>query len=148
MLQEGMRQLSPESVYFRFFTHKEVLTSEELAYFTEVDFIHHVALGIALIEDGREIPLGVGRYIVQKDPAIPKTAEFALAIDEKYQGIGVGTVLFRHLRKIARTNNIEKFIGLVIPENRKMLLLIDHLELPTQRITNRAGILEITIDLI
>jgi len=58
------RQLSHESVHLRFLADKKELTAAELAYFTEVDFVHHVALVDLLSEIDAEQLVGVGRYIV------------------------------------------------------------------------------------
>src|SRR6516162_491935 len=68
ILQEGMHHLSKRSRYYRFLTPKDELTPAELDYFTDVDLFHHVALLALLLEDGREIPIGVGRYVGSTEP--------------------------------------------------------------------------------
>src|SRR5919198_5303239 len=55
-------RLSSRSVYFRFFQTKQRLTDEELRYFTELDFVRHVALVATLRERDAEHIIGVGRY--------------------------------------------------------------------------------------
>jgi hypothetical protein len=63
-LQDGFHRLSSESAYFRFFGPKHELSSQELVFFTEVDFARHVAL-VAIIEEDPLI-VGVGRYVVSE----------------------------------------------------------------------------------
>jgi GNAT superfamily N-acetyltransferase len=147
MLQEEFRRLSPRSVYFRFFSHRDEFSEEELKYFTEVDFVRHVALGASYNLGEGEIPVGVGRYIVPKDEEIPTTAEFAIVVADAYRGLGIGTRLFKHLVKIASSNGLSSLSALVLSENLKMLQLINHSGLPVIQTTNSAGVLEIRVDL-
>ncbi len=147
LLQEGMHHLSPQSMYFRFFTHKESLTEEELAYFTEVDFVHHVGLAALVIENGKEEPAGVARYITSNRSTLAKTAEFAVVVDERYQGIGVASALFKHLSRIALLAGIVEFTGTVVPENQKMLDLLANSGLPVRHRLNEGGVYEVTVSL-
>lgn len=147
MLQDEFRRLSPRSVYFRFFSHRDEFTEEELKYFTEVDFVRHVALGASYNLGEGEIPVGVGRYIVPKTEVVPSSAEFAIVIAEAYRGLGIATRLFRHLVKIASSNGLSSLTALVLSENVKMLQLIYHSGLPVIQTTNSAGVLEIRLDL-
>ena len=60
-LFEHFSGLSPQSRYQRFFGAKRVLSREELAALTELDFDNHVAL-VATLNDGNEERfIGVGR---------------------------------------------------------------------------------------
>jgi len=127
-LIEAFSSLDVESVRTRFFRDKKSLSSEELEYFTEVDFVNHVAIGIGLLEEEQTLPIGIGRYIVDIDQ--PKSAEIALTVDEMYRGIGVGTLLLEHLREIARANGIEKFYAVMSAENEKMLHVFQRSQLP------------------
>jgi GNAT superfamily N-acetyltransferase len=147
MLQEEFKRLSPRSVYFRFFTHRDEFTEEELKYFTEVDFVRHVAIGASYNLGEGEIPVGVGRYIVPKTEAVPTSAEFAIVVADAYRGLGIGTCLFKHLVKIASSNGLSSLTALVLSENLKMLQLIYNSGLPVIQTTNSAGVIEIRLDL-
>lgn len=146
LLQEVMHHLSPQSIYFRFLTPKKELTDRELAYFTEVDSFHHVALLASIDENGARIPIGVGRYIMHPNPR-EKEAEVAFTVEEDFQGMGVGTLLLRHLTELARLSGIEKFTALVLPENHKMLDVFAHSGLPMHQSSSHVGVLDITLDL-
>ena len=56
-------ELSAKTRYFRFFGHKRRLTAEDLARYTDLDFIRHVGLAATSWQKGQERFIGVGRYI-------------------------------------------------------------------------------------
>ena len=132
-LQEGFRRLSGRSVYFRFFRPKRALSEAELKYFTEIDFVRHVALLAVLREDDGEQPIGVGRYIEMNDAGPYRRAEVAFAVDESHHGLGVATLLLRHLVVIARAHGIATFEADVLADNEKMLEVFAHSGLPLHR---------------
>lgn len=147
ILQEGMHHLSPRSLYFRFLTPKRELTEKELIYFTEVDFFHHVALLASICENGMDIPAGVGRYVMANNPALPLSADIAFAVNDEYQGLGIGTMLLKHLTTIARDAGILEFTALVLPDNKKMLHVFRSSRLPMKESVNCVGVLEIVLSL-
>lgn len=123
-LRDSFLRLSEESVYLRFFQPKRELSEEELSYFTQLDFQRHVALGALLDEDGIEIGVGVGRYVI--DESDRDSAEVAFTVVDAYQGMGIGKTLMRHLVKVARANGVNSFRATVLPENRRMLDALAH----------------------
>jgi GNAT superfamily N-acetyltransferase len=147
LLKEAMHHLSPQSLYFRFLTPKKELTDKELAYFTEVDFLHHVALMASVSENGKSVPAGVGRYVMADSEPATKRAEVAFAVSEEYQGLGIATLLLKHLTLIARDAGLEAFTALVLNENRKMLEVFKNCGLPMETQLNIAGVLEVVLRL-
>jgi GNAT superfamily N-acetyltransferase len=142
-LQDGLHRLSLESSYFRFFRPKHDLSPAELVYLTEVDFDRHVAL--VAIADDPPLVVGVGRYIVcDEEPS--RVAEIAFAVDDAHQGLGIATILLRHLAGIARTAGVVGFRARVLAENRKMLEVFSHSGLP-QRRTRDGTVVDIEISL-
>ncbi|MBI4516978.1 MAG: GNAT family N-acetyltransferase [Deltaproteobacteria bacterium] len=120
-LRDHFQHLSMRSIYFRFFGAKKRLTDEELARFTELDFVRQVAL-VATLRGERERIIGVGRYTaVPGDGADSHRAEVAFAVLDEYQGRGIGTLLLEHLAPIARANGISEFEAEVLGENNRML---------------------------
>lgn len=114
-------QLSPRSVYFRFFRFKNWLTESELAQFTDLDFSSEAALVAAFLEGDRERIIGVGRYFALKEDKEPGRAEVAFAVADAFQGKGVGTLLLEHLAAGARRNGILEFRADVLEENSRMI---------------------------
>jgi GNAT superfamily N-acetyltransferase len=144
ILIQGLHNLSPQSRYFRFFTHKDEFSQEELAYFTELDFSTHVGLLASLAEGDSERPVAIGRYIVSSD--IDKSqAELAFVVKDEYRGLGIATILLKHLIDIARAQGIGSFIALVLPDNTKMLHVFRKSGLPMQQVVNSVGVLEISM---
>ncbi len=143
-LQDGIRRQSAESVYFRFFRPKRHLSDTELTYLTELDFVTHVALGAQTREKGVDLPIGVGRYIVNGSADRVRSAEVALMVDDAYQGRGVGKALLRHLVAIAREAGIDQFVATVLPDNRKMLGVFASSGLPLRR-SYQSGLIDVSL---
>jgi acetyl coenzyme A synthetase (ADP forming)-like protein len=120
-LLDLFNQLSPRSVFFRFFRFKQWLTEAELAQFTDLDFDKEAALIAAFREGERERIVGVGRYSALPVQDEPRQAEVALAVADAFQGQGAGTLLLEHLAVIARRNGIAEFRADVLEENERMI---------------------------
>lgn len=134
-LLSGFHRLSGKSAYFRFLGARRELTEQELIYLTEVDFIRHVALVVALTGTEVERPIGVGRYIESDGNTSQRSAEIAFAVDDQYQHLGVGTLLFEHIVSIAQGNGIDRLQADVMSDNTAMLEIFSHsgLSLETSR---------------
>lgn len=132
--RDGFRQLSPQSVYHRFFQTKRSLTEAELIYLTEVDFRNHVALVVELDQEldtasGRHHPgelVAVARFVRLPAERGPDLAEVAFTVGDEMQGRGIATQLLRHLASIARGLGIRAFVAEVLPDNRAMLDVFAH----------------------
>ena len=129
-LRQGFQRLSPQSVYHRFFQAKKELSEAELRYLTELDFVDHVALLATLEETGGEFGIGVGRYIVMPGT---RAAEVAFTVDEAHHGLGVGTLLLKHLARIARSQGLLELRAYVLAENRAMIEVFENAGLPLER---------------
>ncbi len=118
---EMFHALSPQSVYFRFFSAVKSLRHEMLARFTQIDYDRETAL-VALRKspEGAEEMLGVARVILERNG---KEAEFAVLVRDSWQGKGVGAELLQRCLDIAKARGIEKVWGIVLPENRNMIAL-------------------------
>ena len=147
ILQEGMHHLSPRSLYFRFLTPKRELSEKELQFFTDIDYFHHVALLASVVEGDKEIPAGVGRYVMANNQGSKLSADLGFAVSDEYQGLGIGTLLMQHLIQIARDAGIAQFTALVHPDNNRMLNVFRHCGLKINKQTNTVGVLELVLEL-
>lgn len=145
-LQEGLARLSTDSVYMRFFRVIRKLSQRDLEYFTDLDFVNHVALGVALVTDEDSLPIAVGRYVVQDPAGDPGTAEVAIVVDDQFQGIGVGSMLLRHLIVVARTSGIARFKAYLLASNTRMFRILTRTGLRMQHHTED-GLTEVTLSL-
>jgi len=108
---------SAQSLQRRFFVMKRHFSEKERAFFMEVDFKNHVALVAVATEAGRDVIVGGGRYIVFE----PGRAEMAFVVVDSWQGRGIGSILMRHLVKIASDARLQELTAEVLPENAAML---------------------------
>jgi len=118
MTQDFVRHLSPDSRYARFMVTLRELPPGKLRYLTDVDYEHHLALVATVDQDGRELEVGAARYVVDPDG---KTCEFAITVDDAWQGSGVAGVLMFALMDAARARGLQVMEGLVLSTNHKML---------------------------
>jgi RimJ/RimL family protein N-acetyltransferase len=143
-LVAGLGRLSERSVYLRFLSPKPRLSSSELRYLTEVDFIDHYAL-VAVLAAAPDVVVGVGRWV--RDADEPGSAEIAIVIADDLQGRGVGTELGRELADAAVARGVERFTASMLPENaaahRLFRKISSRLEL-----TRAAGVDELVAQLV
>jgi len=141
-LSEAFARTGDESRYRRFFTSKRSLSEGEIAFFVEVNFTTHVALVAELEEPGRAVIAGGGRYVV----CAPGSAEVAFMVDDAHQGLGIGSLLMRHLVACARSAGLEALVAEVLHGNTAMLKVFERagLALQTRR---EAGVLHVEMRL-
>ena len=113
-LQDFHSRLSPQTVYYRFFTPLPRLTEAQVRRFTTVDHVDRVAL-VAMLGDDI---VAVARY-----DRLPETseAEVAFVVRDDHQGRGLGSVLLEHLAAIAGERGLRRFVAEVLPDNRQMV---------------------------
>jgi acyl-CoA synthetase (NDP forming)/GNAT superfamily N-acetyltransferase len=78
--------------------------------------------------------VGVASY-ERRGPEEPE-AEFAVFVDDRHQGRGIGTLLLEHLSRFARAHGIRRLYGEVLAANSRMLRVADGLAATT---TSRIG---------
>lgn len=142
----GFADLSSHSRQMRFFGSKSDISEQELQYYTEVDNIHHVALVVIVNDDGNERIIGGGRYMEYDASGLEGQAEVAFAVVDEFQGLGLSTVLFKHLVHIARQNGIKTLRAEVLRENSAMLRVFEHSGFPMQRSVD-SGVVDVTVDI-
>jgi RimJ/RimL family protein N-acetyltransferase len=128
-LAAGLRRLSPESRYRRFFTPTNELSAAELSYLTEVD--HHDHEALVALEPDTEHGIGVARFVRSTDDR--EVAEVAVAVADSWQNRGVATALLGRLTQRAREEGVRRFSAEILADNRPMLELIDELGDVTMR---------------
>jgi GNAT superfamily N-acetyltransferase len=127
---KAFRSLDRESVYRRFFSPKKDLSPAELEQLTDVDFNRVMALVVTKATEHGEVLIGGGRYATD-DPA-SGAAEIAFMTDGNYRGLGIASLILKHLAVIAREADISRFDGVVLAENQRMLAVFRGSGLPMQ----------------
>jgi RimJ/RimL family protein N-acetyltransferase len=120
-LQALHGRLSRESIYQRFFGATPRLPTPWARFLADVDYRGRLALVLERGPDADPELIGVGRY---EPTTEPDTAEVAFVIEDRWQGKGLGTVLFTALLTAARDRGIRHFRADVLADNRRMLDLI------------------------
>ncbi len=124
MVQEFVRNLAPQSRYFRFMNSVQELSQSMLVRFTQIDYSREMAL-IAVTEiEGHEVELGVARFAINPDG---ESCEFALAIADSMHGKGLGQRLMTTLMEAAKAKGLKTMEGEVLKDNADMLHLMDRL---------------------
>ncbi len=118
MEADFVRHLSRDSRYERFMVSMNELPPAKLKYLTQVDYEHHMALVATEIRDGKEVEVGVARYVIA--PA-STSCEFAIAVDDAWHGSGLAGTLMADLTDIARDRGVTEMEGFVLAANHKML---------------------------
>jgi GNAT superfamily N-acetyltransferase len=138
-------RLSPETVYFRYFELKPVLSERDLRYLTELDFRDRVAL-VATLAPAADAPLvGVARYdVLPSQAGQPVRAELGIVVEDACQNRGIGTVLLKHLLGIAHDSGVNEITAEVLPQNTRMLELVAGSGVPVARALDE-GVIRLTV---
>lgn len=118
MEQAFVRHLSQDSRYFRFMGSLRELPPDKLKFFTEIDYDRHMAFVATVIHDGEAFEIGTARYVATETPG---NCEFAVTVDDAWQGSGVAGLLMISLIDAARANGFRMMEGIVLASNHKML---------------------------
>ena len=118
-IAKGWEGLSSETRYMRFLHPKARLSSWELAYLTDIDYVDHFAWAAETTDDPEPIGIGIARYI--RDTDDPTVAEAAITVMDEYQQLGLGRVLLQALTEAAQQNGIERFRAEVSAENQQVI---------------------------
>ena len=110
-------QLSPQTVYQRFFQALPELSPGMARYLANVNQANRMAL---VAEANGEV-IGVGRYERTNDP---KVVELGLVVLDQWQNRGLGRALLREVLRVGKSNGILRFRADVLAENRRMLRLL------------------------
>jgi RimJ/RimL family protein N-acetyltransferase len=143
-LLKAFNNLDRESVYRRFFSPKKELTDDELAQLTDVDFSRVVALLVTKQTGEGEVLMGGGRYAA--DNRGSGQAELAFVTGGNYRGLGIASLILRHLVRIAQDSGVARFEADVLAENQPMLAVFRRSGLPMQ-LGRDGGVLHVTLAL-
>ena len=105
----------------RFFSAGRGLTPAMLVRLTQVDYDRELALiALSEVEGKAEQMVGVSRFAANPDG---ESCEFAVAIDDHWNGRGVATILMERIIEAARDAGYRRMTGHVLPDNDSMLKL-------------------------
>jgi len=118
---EFVRNLSPQTKYFRFMTTLNELPPAMLARLTQIDYDREMAFIAVTTQNGKEIELGVARYAVNPDG---ETCEFAIVVADAWQHRGLARKLMQVLIETARNRGLKEMRGVFLANNERMLRFV------------------------
>ncbi|HEY7574092.1 MAG TPA: GNAT family N-acetyltransferase, partial [Thermoanaerobaculia bacterium] len=127
------RRLSPDSLYFRFFSLPNV-DADRAAGFCRVDYDND----FALVGETAGRIVAVAHYF--RLARSPERAEVAFTVEDALQGQGVGTRLLERLAEIARAHGITTFEAEVLGHNRRMIDVFRNCGFETQERQIESGV--------
>lgn len=115
--QAFVRGLSAQTRYYRFHSGVRELSPAMLERFINVNYPDEMALAATIEMEGRELIIGVARYM--REPG-GESAEMAIVVADAWQGKGIGTRLLLDLRSCAIAAGVKRMNATVLSENRRM----------------------------
>lgn len=123
-LQDFVRALAPVSRRMRFHAGVRELSESALRALTCTDECAHIAFVLTTTECGAERIVGEARYVVSGDG---ETAEFAIAVADAFQGLGLAQRLLAAVIDAARAAGLRWLVGEVLADNARMLAFVRRL---------------------
>jgi acetyltransferase len=113
--------LSRHTRFERFLGAVNAPTPTLLAQMTQVDFRHHQAFIATHVNGARETMIADARFVVDADG---ESADFALVVDDRWQGQGIGSHLLHLLAEAAARRGLRWLRGDMREDNVRMLGLM------------------------
>jgi len=116
---------SERTIRMRFFSMVKEHSRDSLIRLCHIDYAREMALvAESRRPDGTPFFLGVARYCMDPES---REGEFAIVINDRWQGQGLGQHLMKRLIEVARERGVKKLVGSVLRENAPMLKLVQEL---------------------
>jgi acetyltransferase len=114
--------LSERTVYLRYFQPLKLSQRTAHERLTRICFIDYDREMVLVVEskkkDGSPEIIAIGR--LSKLHGLERDAELAVLVDDRYQGLGLGTELYRRLIAVARDEKLQRVLSTILAENREM----------------------------
>lgn len=120
LLLELFQSFSEETMRFRFFQIIREVPHDTLTRYCNIDYNREIALVAEAEEKKKRRIIGVARLILQPGR---KLGEFAVAVGDQWQGLGLGSKLVDYIIEIAKEMGLDEICGDVLSRNLKMLRL-------------------------
>ncbi len=115
-------RMSTRSRYQRFMMGLRVLPASMARYLTDIDYRTHFALIVETFDNAGQQQVAEARF-VRADDSRMASAEFAIAVADAWQGLGLGRRLLKTTITAAASQGIETLYGDVLRDNPAMLQL-------------------------
>jgi acyl-CoA hydrolase/RimJ/RimL family protein N-acetyltransferase len=145
--EEEMRRLfyrfSRDSVYDRYLGHIQTMPHTKTQEYVNIDWNEVMSIVGVVKSAGKERIIAEVRYI--REPVRP-FAEIVFEVDEKYQGIGIASYLYRLLARLAKERGLKGFTAEVLHSNTSMMKVLKKGGFPIKT-RLESGVYHLEIDL-
>jgi acyl-CoA hydrolase len=146
--EEAMRRLfyrfSNQTVFRRFLFPITTMPHDKMQEYVNVDYGHMMSLVALVKESDQETIIAEARYAKDEQSGI---GDLAFVVDEKYQGIGIGSYLYEMLIRLAKDRGLKGFSAEVLQANQSMLKVFENGRLPVDtKVDNGLLRLDISFD--
>lgn len=143
--EEAMRRLfyrfSKQVVFRRFLFPISTMPHNKMQEYVNVDYSLMMSVVALVRESDQEKIIAEARYAKDEQSAI---GDLAFVVDEKYQGIGIGSYLYEMLIRLAKDRGLKGFTAEVLQVNQSMMKVFENGQLPINaRVDN--GLLKLAI---
>ncbi len=122
LLQRMFRRLSRETIYYRYFGYLPDVTPEFLARLTCVDQLREIGLVIEVRLDGKREIIGMANVVADADG---RKAEYAILIDDTWQGQGLGSLLTDFVCEVTAERGVQALYATIMAINRRIIGLLN-----------------------
>lgn len=129
-LQRMFKRLSKESIYYRFFGYIPDTNPEFFARLTFVDQVREIGIVIETRIKGKREIIGMANIVADADSS---KAEYAILIDDNWQGQGLGSTLTDFVCEVAVGRGVRKLYANIMAMNHRILGLLKNKNFSIQR---------------
>jgi len=134
-------QFSNETVYRRFFYPITTMPHVKMQEYVNIDYGRVMSIVALAGENDRERIIAEARFVKDDQTAF---GDVAFVVDERYQGLGIGTHLYKMLIRLAKERGLKGFTAEVLQENENMMRILEKGGLPVAKILQE-GVYQIKI---
>ncbi len=142
LVQEFFYGMSGKEVYYRFLHSIKAFPRKDMQQMVNIDYHRQMGVVALVGEFGNQEVAGVARYILGGD-GLP---EVDFAVQDKYQGQGLGSRLMGYILGIARDRGFDKAVAFVMAENAASLHILYHAGYAVSGVSG-SGVVELTLHL-
>lgn len=123
LLKQFIAEVTPEDLYYRYFSEITEFTHEDLAYMTQIDYDREMAF-VAVRQHAGNAIIGVTRAYSDPDNT---DAEFSVLVRSDLKKMGLGRLLLEKMVDYARGHGLKRLTAITMPSNHGMISLAKRL---------------------
>jgi acyl-CoA hydrolase/GNAT superfamily N-acetyltransferase len=124
--EDAMRRLfyrfSDKTIYRRFFYPIKTMPHDKIQEYVNIDYGRVLSIVAFVDEPDQGEIIAEARFIRDEQSAY---GDVAFVVDEKYQGLGIGTYLYRMLIRLAKERELKGFTAEVLDTNRGIIKVFE-----------------------